>query len=86
MNEILAKDIFDKDIKRGDLITYPVRQNSNMWMSYGYAIECRMVKHHWEDECIPTLVIEGGSTKGKRVVSNLDRVVLVEGRRKDGNV
>ena len=82
MTEVLAKDIFDKDIRKGDLVTYPVRYSSSMWMSYGYVVECRM-KKSWNDTKIPTLVLEGGSTEGKRVVSSMNRVVLVEGRRKD---
>ena len=80
MSEVLAKDIFDRDIRKGDLITYPVRFSSSMWMASGYVVEARKRKS-WNDTEATSLVVEGGSSEGKRTITSLNRVVLVEGRR-----
>lgn len=80
MSEALAKDIFGRDICKGDLITYPVRYSSSMWMASGYVVEVRKRKG-WNDTEVISLVIEGGSSEVKRTISSLNRVVLVEGRK-----
>lgn len=34
------KDMLGNKIKVGDMVTYPVRRSSSMWMSYGRVVKC----------------------------------------------
>lgn len=51
---MIFKDLLGQELKVGDIITYPVRRGSSMWMSFGkiYHLEEKEVKRYWSFELI----------------------------------
>jgi len=79
-----AKDYFDNEIREGDIIAYPGRGGSSLWMNHGRVIEI-IHKKRWEcgsDKMVTKLRVEKLGMKTSRVstiecfyrIINLSRV------------
>jgi hypothetical protein len=62
-----VKDFLGREIKAGDLVVYPVRRGSSMWMSRMTVLSTEGGK------------LAGNNPEGRRVaLTNLDNVVVVQ--------
>lgn len=68
MNNI-PTDYFNNDIHVGDIVAYPGRSGSSLWMNHGKVIEvvCKK-RHEWSDETVTKLRVEKLGTKTTRRV------------------
>lgn len=66
MSEKKVVDILDREIKVGQVVAYPVRKSSSMWMNHGVVSEVG-------DDYI-VVRCDGGTRRS--VVRSLDRVVI----------
>ena len=67
----VPKDMFDREIKLGDVCVYPVRRGSNMWMN---RILIQKISHNPRGEAR----LSGQKQDGYPVnVTSLDRVAII---------
>lgn len=68
---VVPRDIFDREIRIGDLCVYPVRRGSSMWMN---RLTVQKISHNVKGE--PKL--SGQKQDGHPVnITSIDRVVLI---------
>ena len=60
---IEAKDQFGNEIKAGDIITYPGRQGSSLWMNVARVKEVTKAERYWSNDLHPCLKIERVGTR-----------------------
>lgn len=82
---IRAEDVLGRKIKIGDVITYPVRQSSSMWMSKAIVYDIEYNKPYWRDQdtyrALLKVLVPGWSeykeTLSKRTVVNWENAVIL---------
>ena len=68
----MVKDMFDREIRAGDICVYPVRRGSQMWMATVHV-------QHVTDESGKRPTVYGVKQLGERpvTITSLDRVAII---------
>jgi len=75
---VVARDYFEQEIKVGDLLVYPGRQGSSLWMSHLTVTAVVIQEDEWSSRG-PYAVVKGIKESGKKVsITELGRTVVVQ--------
>jgi len=75
----MIKDILGVELRVGDVIAYPGRRGSRMWMNVGSIVNFGSYKYLGYDDIdsMKTIIVKKSCTKGIGTITRIDRVVKV---------